>query len=198
MRNGDWVTLLSRPIPGRAGDRSGEAPQALEIQVFVGRPPAALRFPQLFGQDFQHPVLGFVRIARGARKLRVDLGDPVRTVRRHLLADGEMQSHVQPGIQLPAARRVVSEVGGGRFDDDVVFGVFGNDRHDLLVERLQRVLLLEATPRGAIGLAQLVARLACENHGAFLDAAMIFRRRGYSHKSFTKHRAHSGFNALQT
>ena len=128
----------------------------------------------------------------------MDFGDAGGAVGGHLLADGEVQTHVQPGIQLAAARRVVSEVGRGRLHDDVVFRMLGNHRHDLLVERRERVLLLEPAPGGAIGLAQLVAGLAGEYHGAFLAAAMILRRRGYSHRSFTRQRAHSGFNALQT
>ena len=107
---------------------------------------------------------------------------PCGPVGGHLLADGEVQPHVQPGIQLPAARRIVGEIGRGRFHDDVIFGMLGDHRDDLLVERRQRVLLLEPAPRGAIGLAQLVARLAGENHGAFLAAAMILRRSGYSHR----------------
>ena len=129
----------------------------------------------------------------------MDLGDAGGPVGGHLFADREVQAHVQPGIELAAARRVVSEVGGGRLHDDVIFRVLGNHRDDLLVERRQRVLLLELAPRRAIRLAQLVAGLAGENHGAFLGRGDDLAAQGpYSHRSFTRQRAHAGFSALQT
>ena len=72
-------------------------------------------------------------------------------------------------------------------------GLTAAGRDVLTILELSEQLLIRHHTAG-----ELVTRLANEYHGVFLAAAMILRRRGYSHKSFTKHRAHSGCNALQT
>jgi hypothetical protein len=62
-----------------------------------------LRFPQGLRQNFEHPMFGFVRAARPGGEFRVQFRDAGRTVGRDLLANGEMQTHVQPGIELARA-----------------------------------------------------------------------------------------------
>ena len=103
---------------------------------------------------------------------------PCRAVGGHLLADGQVQAHVQPGIELAAARRVVSEVGGGGFDDDVVFRDARRSPPRSACRAATASAALELAPRGAIHLAQLVAGHAGENHRLLLEAAAIILRRG--------------------
>jgi hypothetical protein len=68
-----------------------QAPQAFEIKGFVGGAIRALRFPECLGQTLDHTVFRRMWITVTRRERLVNLRNAGRPVRRHLLADAEMQ-----------------------------------------------------------------------------------------------------------
>ena len=81
-----------------------EAPQAIQVLLLVGSCILALRLPQGFSKALDHFVLSRMEIAGSGRRSFVNGGDARRSIGRNLLADAQMQAHVQERVRL--ARRL--------------------------------------------------------------------------------------------
>jgi hypothetical protein len=75
---------------------------------FVRGAIRALRFPERLRETLDHAVLSDVRVAVPRREFPVDLGDTGWPVGCDLLANAEMEAHVQEGVRTAALGRVVS------------------------------------------------------------------------------------------
>ncbi len=71
--------------------------------MLVGRAAGALGFPQRFGQRFQHGVLGGVGVAEALASDWWIWAMPGGAVGGYLLADGEVQSHVEERVLAAAS-----------------------------------------------------------------------------------------------
>ena len=108
--------------------------------MLVRRPCRALGFPQRFRKRLQHGVLGLVRIAQALLTALVDLRDAGGPIGGDLLADRQVQAHVQEGVFAAAF--------GGEFGAQGlraglqpwdIFRVLGDDCGELRFQRLERL-----------------------------------------------------------
>ncbi len=109
----------------------------------------------------------------------MDLRDALWPIRRHLLADRQMQPHVQERILTPARGR---EFGSERFlcglEPRDVLGVFRNHGRKLCLQRLERGVRRELAPGLQIHATQLVTALTGKNrHSVTLKSAGAAARR---------------------
>ena len=77
----------------------------------------------------------------------VDRGDARGPIGRDLLAHRQVQTEVQKRILAAALRRELRPERLGGLQQRYVFGVFGDERGDLRLERLERLLGAILAPR---------------------------------------------------
>ena len=82
--------------------------QCFEVGRFVRGQPRALCLPQGFTEALDHRVFDRVGIAERLHEATVHCRDARGPVGRDLLADRQVQSHVQERVRLPALGRVVA------------------------------------------------------------------------------------------
>jgi hypothetical protein len=118
-------------------------------------------------------VLGGMFVAEPARKLDETLTNALRSVRADLIAQRQVQPHVQERIRLTALGRVIAvEHAIGIFQRGLVFRVHLDHVGDLRLERLHRQPLAPFAPRLDVHAAQLIAGLVVEEgHRIRLKAA---------------------------
>ena len=138
--------------------------EALQIRSLIGRYAATLRFPEGFGEELEHRMLGGVDTSEPRRKLAVHTCDAARSVGCNLLADRKVQAHVQKRVLLATFR---CELGGGRslicLEPAHIFGMLGDDRGNLRLERLKQLMGRELAPRGEVHPPQLLAIVSGKN-----------------------------------
>ena len=111
---------------------SSQAPEPLQVALFVRGPVLTLRLPQRLRKTLDHLVLGVMPVAGRLEQACVDLANAGWSVGRDLLAQGQVHAHVQERIGLAAPGQEVS-IDVLACDDIEVFGMFGNDVGDLLL-----------------------------------------------------------------
>ena len=123
-----------------------------------------LALPEDFRQHFEHRVLGAVRVHQALRERSMDSSDAGRPVGGDLLAQGEMQAHVEEGVLAPTVGGVVGGEGVGTgLEQGDVLGMLGDDGGDLCLERLEGLAGGVFAPGVEVHLAQLLAVLAGED-----------------------------------
>jgi len=160
--------------------------------VFVRCGVLLLRIPQRFCQCFEHLVFSRMGIAVFSGECRMYRRNPGRPVRAYLLAQCEMQAHVQEGIGLIAGAIVQESIDVTR-NDVMVLRMFSDNCADLRLKRSQNFIPALFSPGFGIHFSQL-GTIVTEDH--VLAPLLVFLR--YSHRSAITHCGHSGLRALQT
>jgi hypothetical protein len=146
---------------------SRERAHALEIGDFVGRQTAALRFPQRLGEAFDHLMLGVVFATQSMCKIDEGLSNPEWPIGADLIANGEVQTHVQEGIRLSTLGSVVAIEHAIRIlECGLILWMQLYHVRYLSLERLERQTFAALAPGLDVHLSKLIAGLIVEEgHG---------------------------------
>ena len=161
-----------------------------ELDARARRVASALRFPQNPGQHLDHAVLGRMPGRQACRQAIANGADADRPVGCELLAQRQVQPHVQEWILASGLGREILQHGVFARQQGMVFGMLGDHPGNLCLERLHRQALTPFTPGFTVGGTQCIAALVGEQaHGAVLS--------GYSHQRAIGQCGQSGTRALQ-